>query len=301
MRKQEKEQIREALRQYAAKYPSQNKAAASLTGVSAATVSTILNGKDELVSDTMWQQIAKQIGMVTDGWQVVETTTFVEITTAMEDAQRLRNVLWITGEAGCGKTTAAKSYSSSHRDAFYLLCSEDLKKGDFIRGMARVVGVKVEGYTINQQWSKILDALIQLDHPLIILDEADKLTENVFSYFVSLYNRLEDHAGIIFMSTDYIVKRIRIGLQHERKGYKEIFSRIGRKYYDLEPATTNDVTAICRANGVTDPKDIEQVLREAATKSGDWNVSRQDGVVLEYDFRRVKKSVQRTLLLRRHG
>ncbi len=41
----EKGQIQECLKQYVSKYPSQNKAAQSLTGTSSATVSSILQGK----------------------------------------------------------------------------------------------------------------------------------------------------------------------------------------------------------------------------------------------------------------
>ena len=32
------------------------------------------------------------------------------------------------------------------------------------------------------------------------------------------------------------------------------YSRIGRKFYELEPTDVNDVFAICSANGVTDRK-----------------------------------------------
>ena len=45
MTQQEKDSIREALRVYAAKYSSQKKAAASLNGVSAGTLSAVVNGE----------------------------------------------------------------------------------------------------------------------------------------------------------------------------------------------------------------------------------------------------------------
>lgn len=302
MKQQEKQQIREALRLYVGRYPSQNKAAASLKDVSVATVSNILAGKDATITSEVWKKLAAQLGVVADGWKVVDTSAYTEITTAMADAQTLRNVMWIVGEAGCGKTTAAKQYAADHRNVYYILCSEDMKRGDFIKEVARVVGIKAQGFTIGQTWQCILHELVQREHQLLIFDEADKLTDNVFSYFVSLYNKVEEHAGIIFLSTEYICKRISLGLQNEKKGYKELFSRIGRKFYHLEAADTADVAAICRANGIDDEEEIRRVLKECATDvmaykhKGD----RLQGVEAEYDFRRVKKSVQRTLLLRRH-
>lgn len=133
----EKERISSRLREYVKKYPSQAKAASSLRGTSAGTVSSILNGKWELISDDMWRIIADQIGVRSDnGWQIVETGAYQEITFALDDAQRWKNVMWVVGEAGCGKTTASKLYASEHREVFYLQCSEDIHKGEFVREIA---------------------------------------------------------------------------------------------------------------------------------------------------------------------
>ena len=276
-----KEQIAERLRTYVAKYPSQNKAVGSLKGTSAGTVSNILNGKWENISSDMWKKIGDQVGSTgsEDGWQIVETGAYQEITYVLNDAQEGKNVTWIVGEAGCGKTTAARQYAEEHREVFYLQCSEDLHKGEFVREIARLTGIRTEGYTVRGLWTAILDNLIQMDAPLLIFDEADKLTESVFHYFISLYNKLEDKCGVVFMSTDYIIRRIEKGLRWQRPGYKEFYSRIGRKYFELEDTTVNDVYAICTANGLLDRKDIDEVIRDAEE--------------CDYDLRRVKKSIHR--------
>ncbi len=61
MTQKEKDDIREALRVYAAKYFSEKKAAASLNGVSAGTLSAVINGKYESISDDMFRNIIAQI------------------------------------------------------------------------------------------------------------------------------------------------------------------------------------------------------------------------------------------------
>lgn len=278
---QEKDRIRENLRVYVAKYPSQNKAVGSLKNTSVGTVSNIVNGKYENISDEMFRNIASQISSRTkeSGWQIVETSAYQEIRYALDDAQHWRNVTWIVGEAGCGKTTTARLYTDENREVFYILCSEDMKKGDFVREIARKVGIKTDGHNIREIWSLILDDVIQMDAPLLIFDEADKLTEPVFHYFISMYNKLEDKSGIVFMSTDYIKKRISFGLRHQKPGYKEFFSRMGRKYFELEETTANDVYSICVANGVQDKKKIEEVIRNAEP--------------CDFDLRRVKKAIHR--------
>lgn len=277
----EKDVIREALRTYVAKYPSQNKAAGSLKNTSVGTISSIMNGKYENISDEMFRNIASQVGCRSKdtGWQIVETSAYQEIRYALDDAQRWRNVTWVVGEAGCGKTTTARLYTEEHKEVFYILCSEDMKKGDFVREIAQKVGIKTDGHNIREIWGLILDDVIQMDAPLLIFDEADKLTEPVFHYFISMYNKLEDKSGIVFLSTDYIKKRISLGLRHQKPGYKEFFSRMGRKYFELEETTAGDVYSICVANGVQDKKKIEEVIRDAEP--------------CDFDLRCVKKAIHR--------
>ena len=62
----EKEQIAVRLKTYVAKYASQNKAVASMKGTSAGTVSNILNGKWENISEDMWRKVSDQVGTIGD-------------------------------------------------------------------------------------------------------------------------------------------------------------------------------------------------------------------------------------------
>lgn len=273
------EAIVESLKRFVNRYGSQAKASTSI-GISPATMSAMLSGKHELISEEMWRTVATKIGHRTTDWTLVETGAFAEINTALANAQEDRNTLWIIGEAGCGKTTTARAYEASHNEVYYILCAEDMKKGDFVREIAQKVGCKTSGRNIRELWSDILETLYQMEAPLLLFDEADKLTESVFVYFISMYNRLEDHAGMVFLSTDYICRRIRQGLRYEKKGYKEFFSRIGRKYFELDDTTATDVIAIARANGIDNEHLLRKIVEETA---GD------------YDLRRVKKSVKRIL------
>ena len=277
--KQDKDAIRDALLEYCGNYPSQNRASESLNGVSAATVSQICNQKYTSISDDMFSRIAAQIGFSMDRWTLTESNAFQRITFAMSDAQAYKNTTWVVGDAGCGKTTAAIEYRRTHRNVFYILCSEDMKKSDFVREIAKQVGAPVDGTNLRDILEYAISMIAFLQNPLIIFDEGDKLTDSVFSYFISIYNRLENKAGIIFLSTDYIKKRINLGLRHQKPGYKEFFSRMGRKYFELEETTASDVYSICVANGVQDKKKIEEVIRDAEP--------------CDFDLRRVKKAIHR--------
>lgn len=274
-----KEQVRSALIAYRSNYPTLNRAAESLQGVSSATVSQLCNGKYELISDEMFIRIASQIGFAFDSWTLHEGKTFKEITFALSDAQAYKNVTWVVGDAGCGKTTAAIEYRRTHRNVFYILCSEDMRRSDFVREIAKQVGAPTDTTNLRDMLENAISMISFLGNPLLVFDEGDKLTDSVFNYFISIYNRLEGHSGIVFLSTDYIKRRMEAGLRYNKKGYKEINSRIGRRFFDVSPTEQNDIYAICQANNLTDRADIEEVLKDAR---------RSDN-----DLRRVKRCIHR--------
>ncbi len=274
----EKSKIANALSVYADRYPSRNAAAKSLTGCSPATLSAILNCKWENISDNMWKILMTQVSLNKE-WKNVEISSFRQITYALNDARDNANCIWITGAAGCGKTTTAKIFTGEHKNVFYVACDADMQKSDFIHELARACGIQSQGMKMRVLISDIVTKISVCDDVLIIFDEADKLMDSIFYYFIDLYNKLEDLCGIAFLSTDYIKRRIQYGLQFNKKGYNEIYSRIGRKFFELEPTTNNDVIAICTANGITDKKMVNMAVKDAES--------------CDNDLRRVKRAIHR--------
>ena len=98
MLKDEKQQIVTRLKDYCAQKGSQNKAANSMTGVSSATVSKVLSGDWDTISDEMWRTIAAQIGHERKGWNIAPTQAYKRMTFLLTNAQRESLVLAVTGE-----------------------------------------------------------------------------------------------------------------------------------------------------------------------------------------------------------
>jgi len=283
MNLKEKEEIRVMLRAYAERYPSQNRAVASLQGISPGTMSNILNGKFENISDEMWRQLRAQVSstalagsagtVADDKWKVLETPLFRDVTFVMGEAQAHSDVTWVVAPAGSGKTCAAEHYAAGHKGVFYLLCDEDMKKYDFIRELARVVGIRFsDGKRIRDLLMTVIQTLNRMESPLLILDEGDKLNDNILYYFITLYNRLKDKTGIVFLSTSYMKRRMASGINYDKKGYQEIESRIGRRFFEAELNGANEVMAIARANGITDEAVLKRVLRDA--EDAKWDLRR---------------------------
>ena len=137
------------------------------------------------------------------------------------DAQENALVLAVTGDAGCGKSQAIEYYARHHRDVFALSCSEYWNRKQFLTELLQAMGVEATGSTVAEMMSEAILTLKRKATPIVVLDEADKLSDQVLYFFISLYNKLEDHCGIIICATDYLKKRItrrghRGGLRGER-------------------------------------------------------------------------------------
>lgn len=274
MKQTEKEAIAAKLRAYVESKESQNAAAKSLRGVSAATVSQMLNGNWELISDDMWRTVANQTGYDPRRWSVVETEGYTRMTQVLTDAQQHSLVMAVVGDAGCGKSQAIKAYAEQHRGVIALSCSEYWNRKEFLSELLQSLGTEPGGSTVADMVRESIRQLKRREGVLIILDEADKLSDQVLHFFITIYNKLEDTVGIVLCATQYLKKRIERGVVNNRKGYKEIYSRIGRKFIPMPVVNNTDIKGVCLANGLDDLREIARIIDDA-----------------DNDLRRVKRLV----------
>lgn len=274
MNSTEKKQIKEALNEFCQRSGGQNKAANKIKAVSAALISQVLNENWENISEAKWRSIAAQIGFTTHAWQVVETTDYGILTKLLEDAQANSQVYAVVSPAGSGKSQTFKIYEKNNLNAYMVQCNEFWNRKAFLQELLSAMGRDYTGLNINDMMVEVVRVLKQDETPILLLDEFDKVTDQVLYFFITLYNQLEDHCAIVMCATDHLEKRIRRGLKLNKKGYKEIYSRIGRKFIELNGLTQQDVMRVCHANGITDPTDMKDIWDEC-----------------EGDLRRVKRKI----------
>lgn len=268
------QQITLKLQAYCERYGSQNKAAASMKGVSAATISQILAGNTQLVSDEMWRNVASQIGYREGNWEPVETRDFRLISRFLQDAKENALVMALTGAAGSGKSFTSRHFAENNRRTYMLCCNEFWNRKIFMEELLQAMGRETGNSSLGEMVQEVVRAIKTADRPLIILDEADKLNDQALCFFITLYNMLEDECGIVMCATSHLTDRLSRGLKYNKKGYSEIWSRIGRKCIELKGVGAADIVAVCEANGITSKADIEKVIEDS------------DG-----DLRRVKRKI----------
>jgi len=254
--------ITEHLTAFVERMGSQNKAATALK-ISNGTVSQIMNRNWDLISEEMWRGIAAHLRLNKKEWASVETRDYKMLTQLLTDAQDNSNVFAITGEAGTGKSHTIRLYTESHKRVYAIQCADFWNRKIFLQELLSSMGRDHSGLNVNDMMNEVVRTLKSQDRPLIILDEADKLVDPVMYFFITLYNRLEDHCGIILIATDHLAKRIMAGLRKNRKGYKEIYSRIARRFIEMTGPSTSDIMAICMANGIQDQQQIRKVMEDS--------------------------------------
>lgn len=269
-----KEQIFNCLAIYCERYDSQNKAAKSLRDVSSGTISQMLSRKWELISDAMWRNVGVQIGYKENSWELVETQDHRIITKVLTDAKENALVMAITGNAGSGKSFALKHFQASNKNVFLLNCNEFWNKKNFMSEILISMGKEYKGILLGEMMLEAVRGLKVIENPILIFDEADKLSDATLLFFISLYNQLEDECAIILCATNHLEKSLKRGVSLNKKGYNEIWSRVGRRCVALKGVGASDIVAVCEANGVTDTRDIQDIIKDS-----------------DCDLRRVKRKV----------
>ncbi|MEB0299584.1 AAA family ATPase [Mucilaginibacter sp. 5C4] len=274
MKEQSKVKIKDLLEKFCEGFTSQAKASKALKDVSPGTISQILNDKWDLIADRMWINIGKQVGFEMGDWKVVETYNYKVIRGFLMDAKAQSRVHAITGGAGWGKDAAVKDFATEVNDVYLINCAEYFNKKYFMMELLKAMGKSVDG-TVPMMVERAVTNINKTFRPLVILNEVDKLKDEAFYFIITFYNLCEDKCGIVALATDQLEKRISRGLFLNKKGYQEIFSRFGRRFIELKKPSKADVTAICTANGVTNPEHISEIYNSS-----------------EGDLRRAKKLIQ---------
>jgi Cdc6-like AAA superfamily ATPase len=258
----QKKEIVSLLQKYIGGYNSQAKAAASLKGVSEATCIQMIATNWDAISDAMWISTGKQIGWQTKQVTLVETQDVRTLVEFFDIAREEGANFAITGNSGSGKTFTAAWYASVNRkkSVYHIACSEYWNKKMFLAAILNEMGIINTGYNVGEMMNAIVTNLRRQYQPLLIIDEIDKLSDNVLYFYITLYNELKGLCGIVMLGTDYLSKRIVRGVQRNTKGFKEIYSRLGGKFITLDGTDKSEVIEICKAHGVTNAADIQEIF-----------------------------------------
>ena len=244
-------------------------------GVSAATITNILNNKWENITDA-WLKVSAFVETRLSGWQVAETANFKMLQDLCKDAQLKGITRAVSFRPGSGKTFATKHYADSNKNAFFIGAIGDMSKRQLLQALCLSMGIGA-AYRTSDMLDDIISKLETTAKPLIIIDEFDELDNKALRVFKDLYNRC--NCGFLLIGGQHLRERINRGVRNCKQSYAEIFSRIGGEFVALKEITDAAIERICNANGVTEKSLIQDIAAQA-----------------KGDLRRVKALVESVLL-----
>lgn len=249
-----KEEIREIINDFCNEKDLSKSAFAKMCGVSDGTLSFIENGQWEKVSDEMAQKIKSFIDRKTGG-DIYQSTDFVSIFKACDAARKFHLMIGVLADTGVGKTTAVRTYARQ-KNVFYVSFCKSVKANQFFADLLRELGVSFEG-PLNAKINRVAEELNKKDHPLLIIDETGKITHPIMLYLQELRDKTSSNCGIILAGMPYFKANLQKFADRQKEGYAEFLRRINlwHKCLGLKP---DEVTEICRINGVTDKDKIKE-------------------------------------------
>lgn len=237
-----RQKVAEALLKQRKTFTESDEAFATQYSLNKTTYSRIKNGVTErILSDPEWLRLGRELGIIgrQTQWKMAKTQVFETIQNDVVFCQKNSKSLVFVDDCAIGKTYTAKYLAKTLTNCFYMDCSQAKSKVQFIRALAKTLGLDNKGKIFDVKQS-IKDWLNYLPLPIVILDEFGDVEYPAFLEFKELYNATEGQAGWYLMGAEGFRAKILRGINNEKVGFREILSRLGDRFMSIVPIDRND-------------------------------------------------------------
>lgn len=235
---------------------SQNDLAVNLD-ISPAALSHILNEQWDKISNESFVSLYSQV--MPDVWRIAKTANFQSIKSLCDETRKRSKMSGVIGYTGAGKTTALKAYNIKNANTYLVTCKKSMSTKQFFIEILKVMGIKFNGsiYDIIQTIAKELN---RKQSPLLIIDEAGKLSIKQLLYMHDLRDSTQKNAGIVLAGVDYFKTNLLKAVEKSKEGMPELYDRISF-WLSLNKPTRQEIKSICQINGLVQPDKIKSAQR----------------------------------------
>jgi len=195
----------------------------------------------KLLTDPKWLIIGQRLNVTVNDrqWKVARTAVFETIEKQVVFCQKYSKGRVLVDDCGIGKTFAAKYLSRTLKNCFYVDASQAKSRQQFVRLLARTLGVEDQGRYVDVK-NGVKYYLRILTKPVVIIDEAGDLDYPAFLDIKELWNATEGICGWYMMGADGLRAKIDKGIISQRVGFREIFSRFSDAYGSVVPVERSE-------------------------------------------------------------
>lgn len=252
----QKDEIRAAINNYcAARCVSKNELATQ-AGVSSATLSKIENRKWDDIDEKLWRKIWHKVSQSTPG-DIFKTGDYSTCIKCCELAQKSHLIIGLVADTGMGKTTAMQAYSL-RKNVFYVRYDKTMAPKHFFTALLREMGINFSG-NIHEMVARISDELNQMANPLLIIDEAGKITHTMILYLHVLRDNTVKNCGMLLSGMPYFRRNMVKMADKQKEGFAEFLRRINL-WQELGGLSRAEIKYVCETYGITDTETQRELM-----------------------------------------
>ncbi|MBE7649186.1 ATP-binding protein [Tenacibaculum finnmarkense] len=232
-----KQQVREAILQNRENYSLSDAKYAKSLGIGSAVYSRIKSGEIvKVLSDSKWIEIGRTLNVSINKveWNIARTAVYDEIETNINFCQTYKKAVIVVDDCGIGKTFCTRHIIRGLKNAYYVDCSQAKTKSQFIRYLARTLGIDSTGKLFDIK-ENIKYYINLMEDTFIALDDAGYLETNVLVEIIEIWNGTEGRCGWMMIGDDSLENKVNRGLKSKKVGYKALFSRFSDEFIHFVP------------------------------------------------------------------
>ena len=269
--KEFKEKVRDAILEHRKNFPDSPDASfAKMIGINPSSYNRLKKGEiEKIASENFWIENGRKLGVTTykKVLKLARTEVYNQVEEIINFCKNYQKATIIIDECEIGKTRCSKHVIKNMINAFRIDCSQASSKTQFIRLMAKTLGLDNNG-RLHELKENIKYYINQMDSPIIILDDAGYLEINVFVEIIGLWNATEGRCGWMMLGDDSLENKINRGLKSKKVGFKALFSRFSGEFIRLMPMAPHEkseylkqlIGDVANANGI-EPKKIARFIK----------------------------------------
>jgi transcriptional regulator with XRE-family HTH domain len=195
---------------------------------------------ENILPDGFFIRAGRELGVSLNQrkWNIARTSVYEEIEENIKFCIEYKKATILIDEPGIGKSFCTRHIIKNTKNAFYIDCSQAKKEREFIRHLAKILGIGEEGKLDDLK--KDIKYCINLLQPFIALDDAGYLDNNVYILIIELWNATEGNAGWMMIGDDSLQASLEKGLKNKKRGYKALFSRFSEEFIHYVPIGSQD-------------------------------------------------------------